>query len=150
MDIVSLDLQRDLELYLEGEVEAFQHSFPGVSLSHVQRAEMKASVVELAGNQDFAAFTALSENRPVGFVVVSMQWFYTSPQGYIDSIYVMAEHRAQGIGGQLLNAAEHWAAQRGARSVRLDVSVVNTTAIGMYESAGFGVTRVQMERPIAR
>lgn len=55
----------------------------------------------------------------------------------MDGIFVAAEARGQGVGGQLLDAVLAAAAQEGCRVVRLDVIDINPRAQALYERKGF-------------
>ena len=55
----------------------------------------------------------------------------------IDGICVAPDRRGQGIGRRLLDALCHEAAQRGYRSVRLDVVQENHRARALYDRLGF-------------
>jgi GNAT superfamily N-acetyltransferase len=148
MKIVPFVTSRDLDLYLEGDVVAFKESFPGVTITTDLMRDIRSGILGITHNEDMAAFTALIDELPIGFVTISKQWFYDIPQGYVDSIFVKENYRNQGVGRQLLSTAESWAKEVGAYSIRLDVSLCNTTAITAYEKSGFVSTRVQMERAI--
>ncbi len=148
MEIHNFDIRRDLDFYLEGDKVAFQESFPGVAITHDLERDMRSSIAGITGSEDIAGFTALQDGVPIGSIVVCLQWFYNLPQGYIDSIYVHAEHRKSGVAKELITVSEKWALQKGARSIRLDVSIANCGAIAAYESLGFVATRTQMERSI--
>ena len=60
---------------------------------------------------------------------------------HIHGLAVSAASRRQGIGRALLRAAIDDAADRGVATVVLCVSVTNASAIALYESEGFRVTR---------
>ncbi|WP_135449468.1 GNAT family N-acetyltransferase [Tabrizicola caldifontis] len=59
----------------------------------------------------------------------------------VDGICVAREHRGKGIGTMLLAALYDEAAQRGYRSIRLDVIDANWRARALYERQGFMATR---------
>jgi ribosomal protein S18 acetylase RimI-like enzyme len=52
-------------------------------------------------------------------------------------------HRGRGIGSLLLAALYQEAAERGYRSIRLDVVATNTRARALYERHGFRPTRTE-------
>lgn len=61
----------------------------------------------------------------------------------VDGICVARGHRGQGIGSLLLAALYDEAAQRGYRSIRLDVIDANWRARALYERHGFLATRTE-------
>lgn len=82
---------------------------------------------EDAGSTHFIAETV--EGRPVGAARLS-------PAGQISRLSVLEEHRSEGIGRQLLQAAIDEASTRGFREVFLHAQ---THATSFYEAAGFSV-----------
>jgi ribosomal protein S18 acetylase RimI-like enzyme len=60
---------------------------------------------------------------------------------HVHGLAVDPASRRQGIGRALLRSAIHDAADRGVAAVALCVSVTNASAIALYESEGFRVTR---------
>ena len=148
MDIVEYDPKRDFELYLNGDIEAFNFSFPGVSINGDLRSDIIFNLKSFEISDYKTAFTAILEGIPIGFVFIEMSGFFTIPQGYISSIYVEKAHRKKGVSSRLIEKAEKWAKEKGAFSITLDVSLVNEGAIGVYESIGFMETRVQMEKKL--
>jgi ribosomal protein S18 acetylase RimI-like enzyme len=61
--------------------------------------------------------------------------------GYIDSVGTLREFRGRGLGRALLLTAFNEFDRRGVRRVTLAVDATNPTgALGLYESAGMGVT----------
>jgi ribosomal protein S18 acetylase RimI-like enzyme len=66
---------------------------------------------------------------------------------------VSPEHRARGIGAQLLNALDHAAADAGQKALSLTVNAHNP-ALHLYQRAGFEVvrgegSRLTMVKPLA-
>lgn len=61
----------------------------------------------------------------------------------VDGICVGRQHRGRGIGSQLLAALCREAAERGYRSIRLDVIEENWRARALYERHGFLPTRTE-------
>lgn len=55
------------------------------------------------------------------------------------SITVAPSARGQGVGARLLSACEAAARQRGARALRLEVRVTNSSAHRLYDAAGYRV-----------
>jgi ribosomal protein S18 acetylase RimI-like enzyme len=55
----------------------------------------------------------------------------------IGTIVVARTHHRRGIGQQLLQAVEAWAAQHGAVEIKLEVFDFNRGAIALYENDGF-------------
>ena len=59
---------------------------------------------------------------------------------YLGSLTVEPRLQAQGLGRQLLHAAEQWVAQQGARTIRMKVIHVRDTLIAWYLRRGYLLT----------
>lgn len=86
-------------------------------------------------------------------VEVGSLWLFTDPaaavpETFVHDIEIVEDRRGQGLGRALLEAAEGWCADHGVGMLRLHVFAFNTTAIGLYESAGFEVTDLSMAKRI--
>lgn len=55
----------------------------------------------------------------------------------VDDIYVLPEHRSQGVGRELVRRCHEWAEERGADGVSLQVAVANERARKLYRELGF-------------
>lgn len=62
-----------------------------------------------------------------------------SPAGRLYSIAVAPDMHGRGIGARLLARMERLARQRGAGSLRLEVSTGNKSALALYRKSGYGV-----------
>ena len=78
---------------------------------------------------------ASGAEAPVGYAVVLTRRGSRSARLY--SIAVAAEAAGRGIGSRLLAAAEEAARRRGADRLHLEVRADNSTAIRLYERAGY-------------
>ena len=74
------------------------------------------------------------EGAAVGFVAVS------GPVAFTYSLAVGTADRRKGLGSIVMAAAESWAAERGARSMVLQVLGTNTAARGLYQRLGYSET----------
>jgi aminoglycoside 6'-N-acetyltransferase I len=76
-----------------------------------------------------------------GFVEVSLrEWAEgcsTHPVGYIEAWYVRAEHRRQGIGRRLIEAAEEWARSRGCTEMGSDADLSNEISHRAHGALGY-------------
>lgn len=64
-------------------------------------------------------------------------------------IFVMPNHRSQGIGTFLLQKAQEWAIKRGDRKIGLQVFAQNQTAINLYHKLGFVTDSWLMSKPLS-
>lgn len=85
--------------------------------------------------------------------VVGVVWVGPAPAGragwWIYDIEVVPARRGQGYGRALLEAAERDAQHRGAVSIGLDVFGGNDVALRMYESSGYEVAAIRMQKRFA-
>ena len=94
-------------------------------------------------NAGQATFMALVDDLAVGFVNVvlreALPMEILAPRLFavIDSIGVNARFRMSGIGLALMDRAEQWAAEQGARSVELNVFEFNLGANAFYKRLGY-------------
>jgi aminoglycoside 6'-N-acetyltransferase I len=61
----------------------------------------------------------------------------TSPVGFLEGWFVVADHREQGIGGALVRAAEAWARALGCREFASDALADNTVSARAHQALGF-------------
>lgn len=93
-------------------------------------------------------FVGLVDGEEVGVL-----WLFTDPQlkvseTMIYDIEIAEEHRGKGLGRELLTAAEEWCADHSIGLLKLHVFGHNTTAISLYESAGFKPTNTNMMKTL--
>ena len=85
--------------------------------------------------------------------VVGLVWVGPAPGGragwWIYDIEVVPAQRGRGYGRALLAAAEREAQRRGGASIGLNVFGGNDVALGMYESSGYEVAAIQMQKRFA-
>ena len=107
---------------------------PGVAVVEERVREVIAD-----DSKEFFIGFADDDGEPLGFTELS---FFRSvwqerPIGHIDELYVVPEHRGDGIGRVLLEALLERARERGAPSVGLVTGEANADARALYESVGF-------------
>lgn len=103
-------------------------------------SEMLEEMTDAFGQQ--AVFLAFIQQQTVGFAQVSLRRDYvegtsTSPVGYLEGIFVLPQHRSQGIARQLLSACEDWAAAQGCREFASDCELTNKDSLKFHLNVGF-------------
>lgn len=79
--------------------------------------------------------------RPLEIMAAGLLFFRTdSDAARIYSIAVHPAARGRGLGARMLRRMERVAAERGARSLRLEVSVRNKAALALYRQFGYEET----------
>ena len=79
------------------------------------------------------AWVAVSEEKIVGVIITSQDW--------VSDLWVLREHRKQGIGSRLLAHGEAEIGARGYQKCRLRVVRSNTVAVQFYLGQGWQVVR---------
>lgn len=103
---------------------------------------------------DGRVFVAELADQIIGFICVWARVLPDEPDdspaeyAFVSDLIVRSTHRRQGIGSQLLSAAEGYARVRKARSLRVGVSARNVAAKSLYESAGFQEYEVELAKQL--
>src|SRR5271165_7562044 len=79
------------------------------------------------------SWVAVSGERIVGVIITNQEW--------VSDLWVLREHRRQGVGGRLLAKGESEIAGRGHNTCRLRVVNSNTIAVQFYLSQGWQIAR---------
>ncbi len=96
--------------------------------------EHKAEMAEYFTGAQVAVFVAVRpEGGLGGFLEAGLRPYAdgcdTKPVGYIEGWYVDADLRLQGIGAQLVRAAEGWAREQGCREMASDCDLGNDVSL---------------------
>jgi len=96
-------------------------------------------VQELARRPQAFSVLAFDGGMPVGLVncIEGFSTFACKPLVNVHDVAVVASHRGQRVGEQMLALAEQIAIQRGACKLTLEVLNGNSSAIKLYERIGF-------------
>ena len=93
-------------------------------------------------------FKLVSENGYAGmlWMGVSKDQFTCDDTGYLLGIFVKKELRGQGLGKELMRAAERWCGINHLITLTLNVGAVNEVAIGLYKKMGYADQSIVMRR----
>ena len=129
---------------LEGVVSCFAQSVRGIGARYYAREQSAAWAPESPDMQAWAnrlrtggVFVADIDGCIAGFA-------RAEDSGLVDLLYVNPDHERRGLGRELLHVACSWAAARGARMLKSDVSIA---ARPLFEAIGF---RVETEQVVER
>ncbi|MFC7410135.1 MULTISPECIES: GNAT family N-acetyltransferase [Hydrogenophaga] len=108
----------------------------GEPLSDFAKAHLVSS---LAARPTAFSILAFDGEQPVGLVncIEGFSTFACKPLVNVHDVAVLASHRGQRIGEQMLALAEQIARERGACKLTLEVLSGNTGACRLYERIGF-------------
>src|SRR5712671_2671939 len=85
-------------------------------------------------NEDWPlAWVAVSDAKILGVIITNQEW--------VDDLWVLREHRRQGVGTRLLAEGESEIAARGCQTCRLRVVKSNLVAIHFYLRQGWQIAR---------
>ena len=79
------------------------------------------------------AWVAVSEAKILGVIITNQEW--------VDDLWVLREHRRQGVGSRLLAQGESEIAARGCQTCRLRVVKSNRVAVQFYLRRGWQIAR---------
>ena len=106
--------------------------------------ERKRAILQRASGGEVRVDLALdASGELVGYCVSSIDRWLT---GEIDSIFVTAKYRGQGIGRALMEKALAWLNGKGAKKKIVSVAVGNEQAYGFYSRFGFLPRRTLLEQ----
>lgn len=97
---------------------------------------------DFLADEESAVFLCREGGEAVGFAQCQLRHDYvegteTSPVGYLEGIFVKADHRQKSYGKQLLSACESWAKEQGCTEFASDCELENTTSFLFHMAAGF-------------
>ena len=132
--------------YAQDKVDAGNWPAEGaVERSAKENAELLPQGVDTPGHD---IFVGTVDGLEVGVLWLFSEAALPAPEAFIYDLEINAEHRGRGLGRELLTAAEQWCADHNVAVLRLHVFGTNTTAISLYESAGFETTNLNMAKQI--
>lgn len=103
---------------------------------------LETEFAETLSRECSAFFIKYADNMPVGFAQCGLRTDYvegteSSPVGYLEGIFVKAEHRKNGYAKQLLAACEQWAKDMGCREFASDCELDNAGSLAFHTAMGF-------------
>ena len=104
--------------------------------------ELEPEFASLTASDKAACFLAWNDNQPIGFAQCQLRHDYvegcdTSPVGFLEGIYVEAEHRRSGVARALLAACEDWARSVGCNEFASDCELDNHDSLAWHLKSGF-------------
>lgn len=104
--------------------------------------EMEAEYAEMLAGDVCGVFVFVAGDAPAGFAQCQLRRDYvegsgSSPVGYLEAIWVDAEHRRKGIASELLARCEQWAKTKGCTEFASDCELANTQSERFHKGVGF-------------
>lgn len=105
----------------------------------------------------YVRLAVAADGTAAGFIEASRRQDYvngtsSSPVGFLEGVYVVPQHRRQGVARQLVAAAAQWAARSGCSEFASDALLDNSASHAMHRALGFEETErvVYFRRALAR
>ncbi len=142
--------ETDAEAVMSFQKETYELNFPGFEATPEFLRDYRESLRDGYRSRWEQMFVAELDGRIVGFLWLAIMPTMTDLRaGYIKNIYVVPELRRQGLGTRLMEKADEWFRQMGARTAQLSTSVCNEAALALYEKMGYKPVRVRMEKDLS-
>lgn len=139
-----LDVLVDLWVALAGGQRAFgSHLEPEANRDRIRESIARGIALS-------EIHVARLDGALVGFAMYTIEgstFERSATRGLVQNLYVVPDHRGEGIGGRLLAAAERTLEADGADVVGLDVLADNDDAIEFYRRHGYTPHRYTLEKP---
>ncbi|HZF14007.1 MAG TPA: GNAT family N-acetyltransferase [Thermoanaerobaculia bacterium] len=100
----------------------------------------RVALARLLGDRSLgAAWTFRDGESLAGYLVVTFGFSleFHGRCGIVDELFVLPEHRGQGLGAAALAVAEDFCRDAGVGALRLEVEHENATALALYRKQGF-------------
>ena len=107
---------------------------------------------ELVTSDDSLILVAEDNGVVIGYLAGKIEdrppVFEIDTRGWIDSAYVLEEHRGQGVGKEMTEKMLGWFKEKGIRYVELSVDSRNILAPSIWKSLGFETWQLTMKRKV--
>ena len=104
----------------------------------------------LRGIATDSVLVATVDDELVGFVTFAVEsgvYEQDVRRGLVENLYVVPDHRGEGVGTSLLESAEARLRERGCDVLFLEMLTANEGARRFYRRAGYEPHRIELERP---
>jgi GNAT superfamily N-acetyltransferase len=95
----------------------------------------REAIAQAIGDPSSAVFVAEQRGELLGLCTayLDLNSVRYGPRCWVEDLAVSPQHRSQGVGGTLLDAAESWARERGATHFELDTGLAREDAQRFYD-----------------
>ena len=142
----STDADAIADLWVDLAADQRQHGshlLPEANRTRVAETMLKHVVTD-------TALVARRDDEVVGFVTFGQEaerYRQDVTRGVVHNIYVQVGHRGEGIGSELLSAAEAALVERGVDRLSLQAMAANDAAREFYRRHGYEPHRIEYEKP---
>ena len=104
--------------------------------------DLQKEFEKLTEDRDAACFIQTICSTPVGFAQCQLRHDYvegtsSSPVGYLEGIFILAEYRNRGYAKELLACCEKWATEKGCEEFASDCEIDNEASLSFHLATGF-------------
>lgn len=145
-DVTSIDTLADLWVALASEQRAHDSHL----LADANRSVIRDTLARQAVHGSIRV--ARCDGDAVGFITFDIErglYEEDETRGVVQNVYVAHEHRGQGIGTALMDAAESALRDAGATVITLEAMAANRRAREFYRDRGYEPHRIQFEKSVA-
>ena len=132
----------------QDDMAAWQRFRVGLWPALTAQENESESAAILADSASWAVFVSEIDDRPSGFVEVSLRRYAdgcaSSPVGYVEGWYVDGPFRRTGVGRRLLAAAEDWARAKGCTEMASDALLDNVDSYRAHCRLGYAEVERQV------
>ncbi|MFC7079977.1 GNAT family N-acetyltransferase [Halorussus caseinilyticus] len=132
------------------ELAADQRGFGSHLLADENRATIREAIARSAVSDELLVARD-DAGELVGFVtfgVESSNYEQDATRGFVQNIYVVPDRRDEGVGSELLGAAETKLVDDGADTLALEMMADNRDARRFYRRHGYAPHRVELEKSV--
>lgn len=120
-------------------------------LEHYSYEEAKLKIdgfIHHLENNTCVGYGLLREDEICGYIWAYPHEFREEKRMYVNEIRIKDEYRNKGYGKALLKLVEERAKEMGIGALYIHAEADNPAAIGLYETTGFVVERVQLRKEV--
>lgn len=145
------DWNADADAICVWQRETYAINFPGFSFTPEFALAFRHDLRRASLDEQHGLFVL--DDGPNGggacgflWLVLCLNSWTNERYGYVNNLYIASEKRGTQLGDALLAHAETWFRARRVSKLRLTVTTSNIAACKLYERAGYGTERFEMEK----
>jgi ribosomal protein S18 acetylase RimI-like enzyme len=109
---------------------------------HFSEFTFEKRMEDLNKRDHLIAYVAEDENESIGYCIASVD----GPVGEIDSLFIKAERRGQGVGDEMMTLALKWLEEQNCETIRVSIAEGNESVLDFYRRFGFAERLIVMQR----
>ena len=130
-----IEAERPFDETIRGGPDVHYYDLAGL----ISSPDAEVIVAELDGRIIGSGYAKISESEP---------YLRHRRHSYLGFMYVVPEHRGQGVIKQILAALEDWSRSRGVTEMKLEVYTENAAAVRAYSKSGYSRLILTMRKEL--